>query len=83
MLCEELAAPPDVNTVLPEETAEINNIRERLAAHQTDSSCISCHEKIDLLDLHSKITMRWGLGEQEWENGVPIDANRRPRLGFF
>ena len=83
MLCEELAAPPDVNTVLPEETAEITNIRDRLAAHQTDSSCISCHEKIDPIGFAFENYDALGAWRTEWENGVPIDATGDLDLGSF
>ena len=83
MLCEELAVPPDVNTVIPEESEEANNIRERLLQHRTDSSCSGCHDKIDPIGFSFENFDAVGAWREDWENGVPIDSTGDLDLGSF
>ena len=83
MLCEELTVPQDVNTVLPEESEEANNIRERIAQHRTDPSCVGCHDKIDPIGFSFEHFDAMGAWRENWENGVPIDATGDIELGSF
>ena len=83
MLCEELSVPPDVNTVIPEESEEANNIRERLLQHRTDPTCEGCHNKIDPIGFSFEHFDATGSWRDDWENGVPIDATGDINLGSF
>jgi hypothetical protein len=83
MLCLELSPPPGVNTVLPEESEEANNIRERLVQHRTDPSCIGCHELIDPIGFAFENFDAIGEWRDDWENGVPIDSTGDIEIGSF
>ena len=83
MLCQELSVPPDVNTVLPEESEDANNIRERLLQHRTDSSCNGCHDLIDPIGFSFENFDAIGAWRDNWENGVPIDSTGDLEIGSF
>jgi len=73
------AAPPPPPADIPplEQAAHANpnaTVRERLAAHIADSSCASCHRRLDPVGLafeHFDAIGRW----RDTENGTPIDAS--------
>ena len=83
MLCEELSVPPDVNTVIPEESEEAATIRERLLQHQSDPSCSGCHDKIDPIGFSFEHFDAIGAWRDNWESGIPIDATGDIHLGSF
>lgn len=83
MLCEELSVPPDVNTVIPEESEEASTIRERLTQHQSDPSCAGCHNKIDPIGFSFEHFDAVGAWRDNWESGIPIDATGDLNLGSF
>ncbi len=52
LLCNEVPMPPvNVNTALPEPSASLRTMRERLIQHQVDPTCRSCHLLLDPVGL--------------------------------
>ena len=67
--------PPDTGSIPADDKAfgEMT-VRERLEAHRTSPSCVSCHIRIDPLGFpleHYDPVGRW---RSEYSNGKPIDA---------
>ena len=67
--------PPDTGSIPADDKAfgEMT-VRERLEAHRTSPSCVSCHTRIDPLGFpleHYDPVGRW---RGEYSNGKPIDA---------
>jgi len=75
LLCEELAVPPDVDMVIDEDDGSGGTIRDRLEAHQTDSSCAGCHVRIDPIGLGFEHYDALGSWRDTWEDGTPVDAS--------
>jgi len=52
LLCDEIPPPPvNVNTGLPDPSADARTLRERMARHMTDPACKSCHILMDPIGL--------------------------------
>jgi len=48
LLCEDIPPPPaNLDTSIPEPSADATTLRERLAAHREAPSCNSCHQLMD------------------------------------
>ncbi len=75
LLCEDLTPPPGINTTLPEESAEIRTIRDKLAAHAADPACQSCHVRIDPIGFSMENYDGIGAWRDNWESGIPVDAS--------
>ena len=76
VLCQAVPAPPDdVNTVLPEPTADDlpRTTRERMDAHVADESCAACHLSMDPLGFAYEEFDQAGRYRTH-EEGLPIDA---------
>ncbi len=75
LLCETIPPPlSDVNTALPEPSADAKTMRERLTVHMEDPTCATCHKLTDLVGL--TLENFDGIGRSRWtENGVVIDAS--------
>ena len=74
LLCEDLAPPPGIDTTLPEESAEIRTIRDKLAAHAADPACRSCHDRIDPIGFSLEHFDGIGAWRDSWDNGIAVDA---------
>ena len=75
LLCEELSPPPEVDMEIPPPSLDLPTIRERLAAHSTDSSCSGCHMRIDPVGYAFEHFGSMGEWREEWEGGQRIDAS--------
>ena len=75
ILCQNIPDPPsDVDTSIPEVSAEAATMRERVAIHLEDPACAVCHEITDPLGLG--LENFDGIGRwRTSENGVAIDAS--------
>lgn len=75
LLCGEVPAPPaDVDTSIPEPSADAPTLRDRIAAHLEVPSCRGCHELMDPIGLGFENFD--GLGVyRETEAGVQIDPS--------
>ncbi len=75
LMCETIPPPlSEVNTALPEPSADAKTMRERLTVHMEDPACASCHKLTDLVGL--TLENFDGIGRSRWtENGVVIDAS--------
>lgn len=52
LLCQEIPVPPvDVDTSIPEPSAEQQTLRQRVAHHLTEPSCAGCHALTDPIGL--------------------------------
>lgn len=73
LLCQDIPAPPPgVVTVLPSDD-DAKTMREKLAMHQQNPSCASCHKLMDNVGLG--LENYDGVGAyRTTENGVDIDA---------
>lgn len=73
LLCLEIPPPPpgipDFPEPLPDETK-----RERLARHQVDPSCVSCHSVMDPVGLALETYDPIGEYREVDQNGVPIEV---------
>ena len=75
LLCQELSVPPDVDMVVPEDSNGATTIRERLVQHQTDATCVVCHDRIDPIGFAFEHYDAIGAWRDHWENGIPVDAS--------
>jgi hypothetical protein len=75
ILCQYIPPPPsDVNTAIPEPSADAATLRERVAVHLEDNFCASCHQLTDPMGLGFENFD--GLGHwRTMENGVEIDSS--------
>lgn len=75
LLCNEIPMPPvDVNTALPEPSASLRTMRERLQRHQAVASCRSCHILLDPIGL--ALEHFDGMGRyRRTDNGAPLDPS--------
>lgn len=76
VMCQAVPAPPDdVNTVLPEPTANDlpQTTRERMSAHVSQESCAACHLSMDPLGFAYEEFDQVGRYRTH-EEGLPIDA---------
>lgn len=75
LLCQGVPDPPaDVNTAIPEASADAPTMRDRVAMHLSDPYCASCHGIMDPVGLG--LENFDGLGSwRDAENGVTIDAS--------
>jgi hypothetical protein len=73
LLCQDIPAPPaEVDTSIPEVSADAPTMRERVAVHLQDPACASCHQFTDPIGLGLENfdgIGRWRLTE----NGATID----------
>ncbi|MEC7985555.1 MAG: DUF1588 domain-containing protein, partial [Myxococcota bacterium] len=74
LLCEELPPLPDVDMEIPIESSETPTIRERLAVHSENSSCMACHDRIDNAGFAFENYGAMGEWRETWESGIPVDA---------
>jgi hypothetical protein len=75
LLCQPLPDPPaNVDTSIPEASAEAPTMRERIAAHLEVESCASCHILTDPIGLGLENYDGLG-GWRLTENSVTIDAS--------
>ena len=52
LLCQEIPSPPvNVDTSIPEPTGTRRTLRERVAEHLSDPSCVGCHQLTDPIGL--------------------------------
>jgi hypothetical protein len=52
LLCQEIPSPPvEVDTSIPEPSAEVQTLRERVAEHLENPSCAACHQLTDPIGL--------------------------------
>jgi hypothetical protein len=74
LLCQTIPPPPaDVDTSIPESTADAPTLRDRVAQHATDPSCAACHLLMDPIGLG--LENFDGIGRYRLrENDVVIDA---------
>ncbi|MGB0637806.1 MAG: DUF1592 domain-containing protein [Myxococcota bacterium] len=75
ILCQYIPPPPsDINTAIPEPSADAATLRERVAVHLEDDFCASCHQLTDPIGLGFENFD--GLGHwRTLENGVEIDPS--------
>ena len=75
LLCQYIPPPPsDVDTSIPEPSADAVTLRERVAVHLEDPFCASCHEVTDPIGLGFE--QFDGLGHyRTLEFGAPIDPS--------
>ena len=74
LLCEQLQPPPEVDLTLPDESAEILTIRDKLAVHTSDTSCRTCHDRIDPIGFSFEHFDGIGAWRATWESGIAVDA---------
>ena len=75
LLCQGIPAPPaDVNTSIPEPSADAPTMRERIAVHLEDPSCAGCHRIMDPVGLGFENFDAIG-GWRVSENGATIDPS--------
>ena len=74
LLCEDLVPPPGIDTTLPEESEDIQTIRDKLAAHAADPACRSCHDRIDPIGFSMEHFDGLAAWRDEWDSGIPVDA---------
>ncbi|MCC6805833.1 MAG: DUF1592 domain-containing protein [Deltaproteobacteria bacterium] len=75
LLCRAIPDPPvNLNTAIPEPSAEAITLRDRLRAHAQDPGCASCHKLTDPQGLAFEAFD--AIGRHRWEDeGAPIDAS--------
>ena len=75
ILCQYIPPPPsDINTAIPEPSADAAALRERVAVHLEDEFCASCHQLTDPIGLGFENFD--GLGHwRTYENGEEIDGS--------
>lgn len=75
LLCTALAPPPaNVDTSIPEPSADQPTMRDRLEQHMSNPSCSGCHMLTDPIGLGFENFDGLG-GWRAAENGTPIDAS--------
>lgn len=75
LLCGEVPPPPaNVDTSIPEPSAESPTLRERIAAHLEVPTCRSCHELMDPIGLAFENFDGMGV-HRDTEGGAPIDPS--------
>lgn len=75
ILCQGIPAPPaNVNTSIPEPSADAPTMRERIAVHLEDPSCAGCHRIMDPVGLGFENFDAIG-GWRLSENGATIDPS--------
>ncbi|KYF94077.1 hypothetical protein BE17_53480 [Sorangium cellulosum] len=73
LLCQQLPAPP-ANIPKPPEVDQSSSTRDRLAQHEVDPACVSCHQLIDPIGFgfeHYDALGRY----RELDGGEPVDAS--------
>ena len=83
LLCQAIPAPPvDVDTSIPEPSAEVQTLRDRVKEHLENPSCAGCHQLTDPIGLG--LENFDGIGRyRETEYGTTIDpAGKLDGLGF-
>ncbi len=75
LLCASIPEPPaNINTALPSATVAGPTLRDRLAQHESDAFCASCHHQMDPVGLG--LENFDGIGKlRTTDNGAPIDAS--------
>ncbi|MDQ3031281.1 MAG: DUF1592 domain-containing protein [Myxococcota bacterium] len=75
LLCQTILPPPvEVDTAIPEPSAEAQTLRERLADHRENAFCAGCHAQLDPIGLG--LESFDGIGRlRALDNGVPVDAS--------
>jgi hypothetical protein len=75
LLCDYIPPPPsDVDTSIPEVSADAVTLRERVAVHLEDAYCASCHQLVDPIGLGFE--QFDGLGHfRTLEQGAKIDPS--------
>ena len=75
LLCQIIPAPPaDLNTAIPEPDVNSPTLRERMASHQEDPGCATCHAVVDPIGLG--LENFDGIGRwRTHENGAKIDPS--------
>lgn len=75
LLCQEIPPPPaDVDTSIPEPSADAPTRRERVAAHLENEFCAGCHNLTDPIGLGMENFDGLGIYRTH-ENGAVIDAS--------
>ena len=75
LLCQHMPSPPaNVDTTIPDGSADAPTMRERLQVHLESPACSGCHALTDLIGLGLERFDGLG-GFRESENGVPIDPS--------
>jgi len=75
LLCSPIPMPPvGLNTAVPEPSATLRTLRERIAAHNTVPECATCHRLTDPLGLTLETFDAIGRSRRS-ENGVPLDTS--------
>lgn len=74
-LCTQIAAPPKNVGTLPTEVTTEQDIRTQLAAHRSNSACVSCHSIMDPLGLSFEKYDAIGLYRDTYSNGDQIDSS--------
>ncbi|MFO0660101.1 MAG: DUF1592 domain-containing protein [Polyangiaceae bacterium] len=75
ILCQQIPSPPsNLNTAIPEVSADAKTLRQRLTVHMENPSCASCHRLTDVVGLGFENFD--GIGRyREVDNGERIDPS--------
>lgn len=75
LLCQEIPPPPaNVDTSIPEPSADAVTLRDRVATHLTNPQCAGCHQLTDPIGLALENFDGIGIGRTT-ENGATIDPS--------
>ncbi|MCI0357725.1 MAG: DUF1592 domain-containing protein [Planctomycetaceae bacterium] len=68
--------PPDAGSIAADDASDDGlTVRQRLEAHRTDQSCISCHARIDPLGFALEHYDPLGRWRDQYRDGRPIDSS--------
>jgi hypothetical protein len=77
LLCQDIPPPPPgIDTTLPEsDPNKPTTLRQRLDGHRQDSTCASCHQKMDPIGFAFERFDAIGAHRDVDENNLPIDSS--------
>jgi hypothetical protein len=78
LLCEHIPLPPpmidELDTNMPAEAVQSQNVRERLEQHRKDPGCAACHNIVDPFGLGLEAFDAIGRHRRTYPNGDRVDA---------